>query len=202
MVDRVRAESDLPLISKRLILDMPAPAKAPRVLNYLVINRVRFADATPSGAPPTEDLIAANLGAAISDYEQGRGMKLYMFLRDTNVEDPIGDIALSEIVRGAFQACYLGYKIGAEFEGQGYVTESIDCVVEYAFRTLNLHRIMANYVPGNERSAAVLRRTGFMIEGTARDYLRLNGEWRDHVLTSRVNPKWAPLVSGATPHRP
>ena len=119
-------------------------------------------------------------------------MKLYLFPRASDVGDPIGDIALSEIVRGAFQACYLGYRIGAGYEGQGYVAESIARVVEYAFNALKLHRIMANYMPSNNRSAAVLRRCGFTVEGLARDYLRINGEWRDHVLTSRINPQWRP----------
>ncbi len=117
-------------------------------------------------------------------------MKLYMFLRAADLEEPIGDIALSEIVRGPFQACYLGYRIGAEYEGRGYVSESVASVVEYAFTALNLHRIMANYIHANERSAAVLRRSGFTVEGMARDYLHLNGAWRDHVLTSRINPNW------------
>jgi hypothetical protein len=54
------------------------------------------------------------------------------------------------------------------------------------------HKIMANYMPSNNRSAAVLRRCGFTVEGLARDYLRINGEWRDHVLTSRINPQWRP----------
>ncbi len=173
---------------------MPQPAKASQVLKYLTSNRARFEDSSPSGPPLTLDLVAANLSSAITEYETGRGMRLYMFLRDTDLEEPVGDIALSEIVRGPFQACYLGYRIGAEHEGRGYVTESIASVVEYAFTALNLHRIMANYMPTNERSAAVLRRSGFTVEGMARDYLRLNGEWRDHVLTSRINPNWRAQV--------
>lgn len=173
---------------------MPQPAKASQVLKYLTSNRARFEDSSPSGPPLTLDLVSAHLSSAIMEYETGRGMRLYMFLRDTDLEEPVGDIALSEIVRGPFQACYLGYRIGAEHEGRGYVTESIASVVEYAFTALNLHRIMANYMPTNERSAAVLRRSGFTIEGMARDYLRLNGEWRDHVLTSRINPNWRAQV--------
>jgi len=45
---------------------------------------------------------------------------------------------------------------------------------------------MANYQPSNERSAEVLRKLGFSIEGFARDYLFLAGQWRDHVLTALV----------------
>jgi ribosomal-protein-alanine N-acetyltransferase len=49
---------------------------------------------------------------------------------------------------------------------------------------------MANYIPCNERSARVLKRLGFEVEGYARDYLFLAGNWQDHVLTSLINPSW------------
>jgi ribosomal-protein-alanine N-acetyltransferase len=189
MSDQV-SDTGVPLITGRLVLEMPQPTKASRILRYLESNRVRFQDTSPAGSPLTLDLVSAKLSSAIAEFEQGRGMKLYLFLRAGDDGDPIGDIALSEIVRGPFQACYLGYRIGASYEGQGYVAESIASVVEYAFNALKLHRIMANYMPSNSRSAAVLRRCGFTVEGLARDYLRINGEWRDHVLTSRINPQW------------
>jgi [ribosomal protein S5]-alanine N-acetyltransferase len=188
------SNAGLPLVTDRLLLQMPAPAQSPQVLKYLETNRARFENASPSGPPLTLELISAKLVSAISEFDQGRGMRLYLFLRAEDVEDPIGDIALSEIVRGPFQACYLSYRIDAEHEGRGYVTESIAKVVEYAFSVLQLHRIMANYVPGNDRSATVLHRSGFAVEGMARNYLRLNGEWRDHVLTSRINPNWCPRI--------
>ncbi|MFD2447620.1 GNAT family N-acetyltransferase [Vogesella fluminis] len=65
--------------------------------------------------------------------------------------------------------------------------EAVEAVIAFAFGTLKLHRVQANYQPENERSAALLKRLGFQIEGHARDYLFLNGAWRDHVLTSLIN---------------
>jgi len=56
------------------------------------------------------------------------------------------------------------------------------------FDAMQLHRIMANYRPENERSARLLARLGFEKEGEARAYLRINGVWADHVLTALINP--------------
>ena len=64
--------------------------------------------------------------------------------------------------------------------------EALGALIEYAFTELELHRLMANYRPENERSAAVLARLGFEREGFARDYLYIDGAWRDHVLTALV----------------
>jgi ribosomal-protein-alanine N-acetyltransferase len=49
---------------------------------------------------------------------------------------------------------------------------------------------MANYMPRNQRSANVLKRLGFVVEGYARNYLLINNHWEDHILTSLTNPNW------------
>lgn len=59
-------------------------------------------------------------------------------------------------------------------------------------RTQHIHRIMANYMPHNKRSGALLARLGFEKEGYAKDYLLIDGQWRDHVLTALTTPLWTP----------
>jgi len=46
---------------------------------------------------------------------------------------------------------------------------------------------MAGYLPHNERSGKLLDRLGFEKEGLARKYLKINGRWEDHLLTSLIN---------------
>jgi ribosomal-protein-alanine N-acetyltransferase len=71
------------------------------------------------------------------------------------------------------------------------MSEALTALIAYAFNDLRLHRIMANYMPSNERSARVLQRLGFQVEGYARDYLFLAGRWQDHIMTSLTNPSWS-----------
>jgi [ribosomal protein S5]-alanine N-acetyltransferase len=101
----------------------------------------------------------------------------------------IGRCNFTEIVRGPFQACYLGYGVDREYEGKGYMSESLRAALNWAFVELRLHRIMANHRPDNERSARLLERLGFVREGYARDYLFIDGHWTDHVLTALTNPR-------------
>jgi [ribosomal protein S5]-alanine N-acetyltransferase len=100
----------------------------------------------------------------------------------------VARINLSNVVRGAFQAAYLGFSVDGAYEGRGYASEAVGAVVDFAFGRCGLHRVMASYQPTNERSAKLLRGLGFSVEGYALEYLYIAGEWRDSVLTSRIAP--------------
>jgi ribosomal-protein-alanine N-acetyltransferase len=72
--------------------------------------------------------------------------------------------------------------------GQGYMTEALTLVCDFAFTQLNLQRIEASCLPNNEPSKAVLRHCGFEEEGYAKAYLQINGKREDHLLWGRNNP--------------
>ena len=91
-----------------------------------------------------------------------------------------GMINLSQIFRAGFQNAYLGYGLGVNFIGKGFMNEAIALVLRFAFKDLKLHRIEANVQPGNLPSIAVLKRNGFTKEGFSRRYLKIGGRWRDH----------------------
>jgi ribosomal-protein-alanine N-acetyltransferase len=120
------------------------------------------------------------------------GRSCRTFLYELDDRTVIGSANLTNIIRGVFQACYLGYAIARTHEGKGLMFEALQALLRFAFDDLNLHRIMANYMPRNRRSGALLERLGFVIEGTAKDYLRINDVWEDHVMTSLTNDAWRP----------
>ena len=177
------------LETERLRLCVPGEWAAPALLAFLERNRERFAAASPLPPPGgfTLERCAEGLRQAQAAYLAGSALSLRLFPRDDR-ESLIGDVSLTNIVRGPFQACHLGYRIDAAYEGQSLMSEALRAVIAHALGTLNLHRIMANYVPTNERSARLLGRLGFSVEGYARDYLFLEGRWKDHCLTSLINP--------------
>jgi ribosomal-protein-alanine N-acetyltransferase len=72
--------------------------------------------------------------------------------------------------------------------------EALQAAIAFVFGPLRVHRIQANYMPHNLRSGRLLERLGFVEEGLARDYLLIDGRWRDHVLTSLTNLEWQPVT--------
>ncbi len=103
--------------------------------------------------------------------------------------DVLGVVNFSNFVWGYFRACHLGFALDERWQGRGVMREALEASIAYVFDELGLHRVMANHLPTNERSARVLRAMGFVPEGYARDYLFIRGAWRDHVLTALTNPR-------------
>jgi ribosomal-protein-alanine N-acetyltransferase len=104
----------------------------------------------------------------------------------------IASVNVTNIVYGVFQAGVLGYSVDVAHQARGYGTETVGTVVTWCFRNLGLHRVEANYQPGNERSGRLLASLGFTVEGYARDYLYIDGAWRDHVLTAKIREPGLP----------
>ena len=187
MASPTRPESQI-IQTTRLVVRLVEPDDVDEVIAYDRRNAEHVATWAPAASGDAFDRgkrrerIARRRAEADADTGYGFIATLH--------EDPriVAGISLNHVVRFAFQACHLGYSVDGEHEGKGLASEAVLAVVDFAFATLGLHRLMANYQPTNERSGRLLRRLGFVPEGYARDYLFINGAWRDHVLTALVNP--------------
>ncbi|MEM6901959.1 MAG: GNAT family protein [Pseudomonadota bacterium] len=109
----------------------------------------------------------------------------------------LGGMALSNIRRGVAQAGTLGYWIGTEFGGQGYMTEALQATIQFGFEELDLNRLEAATLQENAASRRLLTSAGFAEEGLARDYLKINGQWADHVLYGLTRAAWSPEADSA-----
>ena len=135
----------------------------------------------------TVESARAALTLSLAHVRQGTALHLAAF---DDRQRLVGLCNFTNVVRGVFQACHLGYSLDGERQGQGLMTEILEAALAYVFHELHLHRVMANYMPANVRSAAVLQRLGFQREGLARAYLKINGAWEDHILTAKLHPDY------------
>lgn len=182
------------LHTERLTLRLARPGMQAAIARFLADN---FEGHLDRWSPPvttvafTEAFWRERLGAAVDEFATGRGARFVLQQKDAAIgEAVLGTCNYTNIVRGPFLACHLGYQIGRAYEGRGLMAEALRATNAYVFDRLRLHRIMANYRPENDRSRRLLERLGFVREGLARDYLFIDGAWRDHVLTALVNPRF------------
>ncbi|MEA2782046.1 MAG: [ribosomal protein S5]-alanine N-acetyltransferase [Rhodospirillaceae bacterium] len=110
--------------------------------------------------------------------DQGYGFSIFLIQGGVLV----GGANLSHVRRGVAQAASLGYWMGAAYAHQGLMGEALTALLPYAFDRLGLHRIEAACLPHNKPSRALLAKLGFRDEGYAAKYLKINGQWQDHVL--------------------
>lgn len=177
--------------TERLVLRLPEIGDIPAILNYFKENEAHlspFDPKKPNGFY-TDSFWKERIPKHHEAFQSDQAVRLYLFNIESD-EEVIGTLEFSQISRGPFQACYLGYGIAKMHEGRGLMHEGVKAAIRYAFDQLNLHRIMANHLLDNDRSARLLQRLGFVKECVAKDYLRINGKWRDHVLNSLTNPHW------------
>jgi ribosomal-protein-alanine N-acetyltransferase len=175
---------------RELVLRRTQPGEAAAVSAYFVRNREHLAPFSPLRPEPFFGTAYWEEALRQHDALFREGRQLNCVLVRKADGEIMGEINLSNFVRGAFQACYLGYSLDRSLQGQGLMTRAVEAVVQYAFHELHLHRVMANYLPSNERSARLLARLSFVREGFAPSYLLIAGRWQDHVLTARANPDW------------
>ena len=119
------------------------------------------------------------------EMRHGRGYTFLVFRAADGVL--VGGISLMNVRRGVAQTGTLGYWIGAPYARQGYMSEALLAVLDFAFDRLGLHRVEAASLPHNVASQGLLRKAGFSEEGYAREYLRINGAWQDHVVFAILN---------------
>ncbi len=196
------------LRSERLILLLAPPHLASQHLRFAKDNREHLAPWEPPYAKDyyTLGFWKRRLQKNLDEWKANESLRLSIYWKhdcrplrgqenDENAvsvplrgKSVLGNCNFGNFVWGAFRCATLGYRLDHRVVGQGVMSEALRCAIQYLWNERKFHRIQANYRPINERSGHVLRRLGFVVEGYARDYLFIDGAWRDHVLTSLTNP--------------
>jgi ribosomal-protein-alanine N-acetyltransferase len=114
----------------------------------------------------------------LTEWQAGTGYGFFVFTNDEG--RLVGGITIANVRRGVVQSANIGYWTGQPYVRQGYMAEGLQLALDFAFRTLELHRIEAACLTDNQASRRLLLKSGFRAEGIARKYLCINGQWQDH----------------------
>lgn len=131
----------------------------------------------------TADWQESVVAHALRDRADGRAARFVIGHDDGRV---MGIANISNVVHGAFESADLGYWIDASLVGRGVMSNVVASLIPYARIDLGLHRLQASTLLDNMSSQRVLARNGFEKIGMAPKYLRIAGEWQDHLLFQRI----------------
>jgi len=178
------------IVTARLVLKLGSVALAPAVADYQRRNREHLARWDPPAPESfyTDQAQAERIKQGLKAFAEGSGYRYWLVLQEA-AERIIGSVHFSQVSRGAFQSCTLGYALDEAAQGRGLMHEALAAGIKEMFSPrVNLHRVQAAYQPENTRSAAVLQRLGFKEQGLATEYLYIAGAWRDHIVTALTHP--------------
>ncbi|WHH58399.1 GNAT family protein [Petroclostridium sp. X23] len=83
----------------------------------------------------------------------------------------------------------IGYELGREHWGKGYMAEALKSMLSYGFNFLHLNRIEAYVMVGNHQSASLLNKLGFKKEGLLREHGFYKGRFWDEYIFSLIKTK-------------
>ena len=183
-----------PMIEGNELPTLPAPRVALRWLTEADAGALHGIFSNPAvmrywSTLPMSDIAQAK--KLVADIHEGfRGRRLYQWgvirLEDERV---IGTCTLFAINESQGRA-ELGYALGHEYWGRGYMREALTALLDFAFGKLGMRRLEADIDPRNAGSLHAVERLGFRREGVLRERWKVNGELQDSVVLGLLSHEW------------
>ncbi|MFV1990408.1 MAG: GNAT family N-acetyltransferase, partial [Acidimicrobiales bacterium] len=94
------------------------------------------------------------------------------------------------VSRGVMQSAMVGYWIDEAVAGRSLTPEGLVGVIAFIFDDVGLHRLQINIIPRNKASRRVVEKLGIREEGLSLRYVKINGEWEDHINYAITVEEW------------
>ncbi|MFB6611351.1 GNAT family N-acetyltransferase [Agromyces sp. NPDC056379] len=190
------ALTEAPIITERLVLRPLEASDAADVFEYQRIPEVLRYLPWPERDRAEAYEHTAKRAAARVLADDGDFFVLAMTLPGTpSVDDVSGDRVIGDMMVRVSSAKHaqleLGWVVHPDFQGKGYAREAATAIRDFAFETLNPHRIQAFLDARNAASAALCERLGMRREATILEEQYNDGEWQDTALYGVLRREWA-----------
>ena len=163
-------------LTPRDAADMYDYAHRPEVTRYLTWN-------------PHPDLAHSR---AYLEYLQGRyagGMYYDWGIVEKATNKMIGTCGFTEF-HCSHNKAEIGYAIHPDYWGKGITAEAVQKIIAFGFEMLNLHRIEARFIQGNERSLRVMEKAGMIFEGFERESMLIKGKYVTVGVCAILKSEW------------
>ena len=143
------------------------------------------------GSPPITERSQAveRVQRRIEHFAAQQGIRWSIMWRETN--DYLGSCGYWRIDSRHHRA-ELGYELDPAWWGRGIMTEVLNAIIAYGFKTMQLHSIEAQIHPDNQASRRVLEKNGFVQEGYFREsyYDDYEHTFTDNAIFSLLRRDW------------
>ena len=173
------------LATKRLLLRPVGMADIPHYFELDADPEV----AAPIGLSGPVSLVGVrkSIRQAMRDWKKPGINKMAFTIVSRSGGERLGGINLRWPHKGVGE---LGYAIAPRHQGNGYATEAVRKVIDFAFQRLGAHRVQATCWVRNHPSTRVLSRAGLRKEGTLRGYLKQGRKVRDEFMFGITRADW------------
>ncbi len=157
--------------------------------NELMSNRswLQRWEATSPDGPVSFDM-RLGVRRLLQQHRDGHGVPLVMEYGG----EIAGQLNVWGIARGSLSTATIGYWVSERFAGLGITPTAVAMATDLCFTELGLHRMEICIRPENAASLRVVEKLGFRYEGLRRQYIHIDGDWRDHFAFA--------LVAGDVPY--
>lgn len=174
----------LRLSGKNISIKVLTPDDASSMVEYYIRNRQYLKPFEPS-REENFYTFEAQKQILMENYKQflnGDGVNFGIY----SANNLVGKIQVSNITYGVFKNAIVGYSMDEKYQGRGWMKEALSLVLDYGFNEMELHRIEASTLVDNIKSQSVLLGCGFEKLGLNKEYLYINGVWRDHITFYKI----------------
>lgn len=119
---------------------------------------------------------------------QSAGTHLYASIVLKSTGANIGTAMIFNFDKEANQA-EIGYVFHKDHWNKGYGTEIVALISDFAFETLNLHKLHASVVDANIGSARIMEKNGYELEGRLKDHFFIENKYYDALLYGKIQTK-------------
>lgn len=116
------------------------------------------------------------------------GTHLYASVIIKSTQEIIGTAMIFNFDEEAKQA-EIGYVFHKDHWGKGYGSECVALMSDFAFESLNLHKLHASVVNANIGSARILEKNKYELEGRLKDNFFIEDKYYDGLLFGRIQSK-------------